>query len=767
MNAKQIEKAYNNYKASIGKINSLEKQLLRESYSYNKWLGILSTKSDSLRTIYGNNSEEYANVIGYIVSHPEELDEEIAETFLTHIDFFLSEGYRDYGMTVPVLKLLIPYFESKKDFGRYLDATFYMGISLSDSKDYIGACSYYEKTISVYELPSCCPENYRQFKILCASFFNLLTGCGSMVLPEDKLIEYYNIAHRFWTDPAIDPALIRTKKQKSIISIIRNIIIFACWQMLLHGKEPSDELLSVVREEFGYNEPDSTVKVAPFLSFITLNRLRYHKGELSQAEYEKLLKEYVAENRNTFKSGYTYGSWAFISLFDDELTDETYDVNKLFYTNSAFLYVNVVLQELIAVTEDEALINELTVEVYKYYSLLPPFSGDGTADMLLCTSLKNILHNCTNEKLIIDCIQTLFVHRQISTAIHSEMVGKLCRIFASHLIDSQPGYFVGVYDYKTIEDVRNHREDIINLAYKVGLIHDVGKLSCSNVITLQTRKILDDEFSRIRLHPYEGYKMLKASPVLSEYADSALYHHIFYDGSKGYPAEMKLPETPFKIFIEMVTVSDCIDAMTDTLGRNYAHPKPIDTVIAELSHEVRTRYSEKIISLLVNDRGLVEEISNLIYVERTQVNYNIYKQYVEPTTNYSMLDEKAVIRVSESSLSDIAEINNMEIKEIEKVYNECNPMCFVIMDGYGTIYGSIMCERTSPESLVIRNLFVPGKLRRHGYGSMLLSYTENAARFSGYQNIYMPEVCEGHYDKFGWRNAYTHCELKDYLMKKL
>ena len=80
-----------------------------------------------------------------------------------------------------------------------------------------------------------------------------------------------------------------------------------------------------------------------------------------------------------------------------------------------------------------------------------------------------------------------------------------------------------------------------------------------------------------------------------------------------------------RIVIDIITISDCIDAATDTLGRNYAKSKTFYDVLEELNKDKGTRYSADIVELLNSDECLCECLCDLTGKGRISVYNKIYR----------------------------------------------------------------------------------------------------------------------------------------------
>ena len=95
------------------------------------------------------------------------------------------------------------------------------------------------------------------------------------------------------------------------------------------------------------------------------------------------------------------------------------------------------------------------------------------------------------------------------------------------------------------------------------------------------------------------------SKVLN-YDNIARGHHKLYDNSKGYPTTFSTAALPEKILIDLVTVADCIDAATDTVGRSYSKGKSLTDMKRELSEGAGTRYTPYIAEPMEDTKVLAD-----------------------------------------------------------------------------------------------------------------------------------------------------------------
>lgn len=219
------------------------------------------------------------------------------------------------------------------------------------------------------------------------------------------------------------------------------------------------------------------------------------------------------------------------------------------------------------------------------------------------------------------------------TYVHTMMVGKLTACLCGHLLTLHPEAFSGVLGYDGKEPLTEEkRYEIIEFAYQGALCHDFGKLYVMDTISVYGRKILDDEFDMIQCHGDLGSDLLLRCESTRRYANIAKGHHKWYDNTKGYPQNFDTSTVPEKILIDLVTIADCLDAATDTVGRSFSKGKSLADIKAELTEGAGTRYTPYIVELMEHPQ--VDEDLKFILSE-----YRL-KQYRETYVRLQKVSER-------------------------------------------------------------------------------------------------------------------------------
>lgn len=244
------------------------------------------------------------------------------------------------------------------------------------------------------------------------------------------------------------------------------------------------------------------------------------------------------------------------------------------------------------------------------------------------------LPNRSGRRDLIWALMKLTMFRQVQTFMHSIMVAKLAVEILDSMIRNRPELLAGQFGTADADEVKARRKELREYLYCAGLLHDVGKLLCSSVINAQSHKLGELEFGVLKLHPITGGEMLERLPELSTFRDIAVGHHKSFDGSFGYPEEFDNTASPQKVFIDIITVCDSLDAATDHLGRNYATAKDFPTVMDELRAGRGTRYSGDVVDLLERDPGLRARVRALLEDGRQDIYYDVHKMIIDESTGY-------------------------------------------------------------------------------------------------------------------------------------
>lgn len=224
-------------------------------------------------------------------------------------------------------------------------------------------------------------------------------------------------------------------------------------------------------------------------------------------------------------------------------------------------------------------------------------------------------------------LNALNVATQVTTYAHSVHVSMIAEQLMRGVLAYQPELLIGCLGDLQVSEISNNHKKYLDFIHDAAMYHDIGKNSIASVVNNDYRPITDMEYSIIKQHPEMGMQYLDLAPSLQKFKDTTLGHHKWYNGKGGYPASFDNTKSPKRILIDIVTLSDCLQAATERIGRNYKGDKNFDTVMAEFRKDAGTRYNPDLVNLIDEHPDLAQKLSDLIDDGWVEIYYNIYSQY--------------------------------------------------------------------------------------------------------------------------------------------
>jgi putative nucleotidyltransferase with HDIG domain len=157
--------------------------------------------------------------------------------------------------------------------------------------------------------------------------------------------------------------------------------------------------------------------------------------------------------------------------------------------------------------------------------------------------------------LINTVLQTLSM-RDAMTARHSAAVARYSREVARLL------------------GLSEREREVIHTA---GLFHDIGKFIFPDSILIADRKLTDEEWETVKLHPEQGAKLVRRIEGYGPVADIVLSHHERIDG-RGYPFGLSGEDIP--LGSRILAAADTYDVMTSR--DSYRDPVSSEEALTEL-----------------------------------------------------------------------------------------------------------------------------------------------------------------------------------------
>ena len=122
------------------------------------------------------------------------------------------------------------------------------------------------------------------------------------------------------------------------------------------------------------------------------------------------------------------------------------------------------------------------------------------------------------------------------------------------------------------------------------LLHDIGKIGVPDSILRKPAKLTEEEWVRMREHPFHGQQILRGIEFLQGASRVVAQHHEKWDGS-GYPLGLRSEE--IDICARIFSVADAFDAITS--DRVYRRGKPYEAAAQELDDWAGRQFDPKVV----------------------------------------------------------------------------------------------------------------------------------------------------------------------------
>jgi putative nucleotidyltransferase with HDIG domain len=139
-----------------------------------------------------------------------------------------------------------------------------------------------------------------------------------------------------------------------------------------------------------------------------------------------------------------------------------------------------------------------------------------------------------------------------------------------------------------------------DLIHTAALLHDIGKFILPDSVLFANRKLDDEEWELIKLHPEQGAKLVERIEGYGPVAEIVLHHHEKFAGG-GYPAGIAGEEIP--LGARILSVADTYDVMTSR--DSYRRPVSSEAALAELRRVAGTQLDPMVVEVF--ERMILEK----------------------------------------------------------------------------------------------------------------------------------------------------------------
>ena len=233
------------------------------------------------------------------------------------------------------------------------------------------------------------------------------------------------------------------------------------------------------------------------------------------------------------------------------------------------------------------------------------------------------------EKERIYYLNELNVATQVTTYAHSVHVAMIAQKLMEGILAYQPELVKGALGERRNGKVFLDTKKCMDFIFEAAMYHDIGKNAIISVVNNDFRPLTDEEFAIIKKHPALGAELLKIAPSLYEkFRDTTLGHHKWYNGKGGYPKDFDNTKSPKRILIDIITLSDCMQAATERIGRNYKSGKNFDRVMEEFRRDAGTRYNPDLVNFIDSHQDVARDLAALINEGWVDIYFDIYSRFM-------------------------------------------------------------------------------------------------------------------------------------------
>lgn len=226
-------------------------------------------------------------------------------------------------------------------------------------------------------------------------------------------------------------------------------------------------------------------------------------------------------------------------------------------------------------------------------------------------------------------LNELNVATQVTTYAHSVNVAMIARKLMEGILEYQPQLLKGALGEIRHGKVLLDSKKCLDFIYEAAFYHDIGKNGIISTVNNDYRPLTDEEYAIIKTHPALGAELLKIAPSLYEkYHDTTLGHHKWYNGKGGYPEDFDNTKSPKRILIDIITLSDCMQAATERIGRNYKEGKTFDMVMEEFRKGAGTKYNPDLVKFIDAHDDVARDLAVLINDAWVDIYFSIYSKFM-------------------------------------------------------------------------------------------------------------------------------------------
>ena len=387
-------------------------------------------------------------------------------------------------------------------------------------------------------------------------------------------------------------------------SLVRNVYLA---DTTILEKQHADSLMQII---VARNLAD------PHLSGLSYSRtlvMQMMLGQITAKEAMKMVRRKY--NREVMKN-----------IYDKRYDSE--ELQKVLLPFMNYFYLNDVAD--VPYRKKRAAVKKMCEAIVTIYHLRQDQQADNTYVKylnILATYPRAIKYLTEKERIYY--LNELNVATQVTTYAHSVHVAMIAQKLMEGILAYQPELVKGALGERRNGKVFLDTKKCMDFIFEAAMYHDIGKNAIISVVNNDFRPLTDEEFAIIKKHPALGAELLKIAPSLYEkFRDTTLGHHKWYNGKGGYPKDFDNTKSPKRILIDIITLSDCMQAATERIGRNYKSGQNFDRVMEEFRRDAGTRYNPDLVNFIDSHQDVARDLAALINEGWVDIYFDIYSRFM-------------------------------------------------------------------------------------------------------------------------------------------
>lgn len=607
---------YEKYKENLKKEQQVTADLMQAD-SQEEWVEKLKQKYRTMKQLYIENEALLNLYIRPFLEGRAELTAEVAQEFIRQIRQAYFEELEDSLSMMEMAEALEDYFRENGPVEYYIWDLSLLGIFYNNSSEkeegrkgyeyFEKVCRFREQYFSI--------EDFEVRKRILYAFYNCPVVLGNFLLAEaEELNDHLEQALEFYNDEkvrALDgdrfdfDGLIRELNYDILGDYVMSHTRETCAKWLLERAEKAlghYYEIELTRNANPYDMPDEI--------YCYYQRTRFFLGRISCTEFLEDYKKYCDYCIQNDELEHPEGFWE-SRLFQIA-------VNHL---PGILQCLNLYGEEYLG---DRELRNWCVEEYLKIIRRLPRTGNSRFVNDVVERSLYQFMELLAVGEVESDILINVMLNRDEITLIHSQMVSQISLRILQTVMEHRPELLVGTLECRNILEVLEKRDQIEAFVSQAAKLFDIGKLKDADIVNKQSRQLTEKELQRIFRHPEAGAGIVEKIPALAQFRDVILGHHKSWNGEMGYPEAFDNTTSRDRFLMELIHVSDCLDAATDFIGRSYRTQKTYDECMEEFIQGKGTIYSQELITLMEEDQNLGEDLRELLNEGRVRTYYEVY-----------------------------------------------------------------------------------------------------------------------------------------------